>query len=100
MRKKLSNAPREAKPEAEPEELTEIPKFINKKESRSYDIIIVGATGFTGKLLCEYYAKNYSSADSPLTWAIAGRNSNRLIELKTKLMKLVPDSKKVENLAT
>lgn len=82
------------------EELTELPKFTNPKESRLYDIIIVGATGFTGKLLCEYYAKNYSSQDTNLTWAIAGRNSSRLIELKAKLVRIDPKNKKLQDLPT
>jgi short subunit dehydrogenase-like uncharacterized protein len=43
---------------------------------RLYDIIIWGATGFTGKLAVDYMAKNYSSNN--IRWAIAGRNPEKL----------------------
>ena len=44
--------------------------------SRNYDIIVWGATGFTGKLVAEYMAKYYSG--SGLTWALAGRSRGKL----------------------
>ena len=37
---------------------------------RTYDVVLVGATGFVGKLAAEYLAKHYGSA---IKWAIAGR---------------------------
>lgn len=40
-----------------------------------------GATGFTGKLACEYIAKNYPQ----LKWAIAGRSKDRLKEIRSNL---------------
>ncbi len=43
---------------------------------REYDIIIWGATGFTGKLVAEYMAANYGGGN--LTWALAGRNAAKL----------------------
>ena len=49
--------------------------------NRTYDVIVWGSTGFTGKLTCEYLNKNYPD----LKWAIAGRNRAALTELKTKL---------------
>lgn len=48
---------------------------------RKYDIIVWGASGFTGKLSCEYLKQNYSH----LKWAIAGRNESKLNELKKEL---------------
>jgi len=44
-----------------------------------YDLVIYGATGFTGKLAVEYVAKQYGSK---LKWAIAGRSKERLEDLK------------------
>ena len=41
-----------------------------------FDVIVFGATGFTGKLVCEYIVKNYQQKD--LNWAIAGRSQNKL----------------------
>ena len=33
--------------------------FVMLKQKNKYDIIIFGATGFTGKLVVEYFLKNY-----------------------------------------
>ena len=47
-----------------------------------YDIIIFGATGFTGKLVVEYFLKNYGFNNPKLNWAIAGRSKTKLEKLK------------------
>jgi len=49
--------------------------------TRKYQIILYGATGFTGKLCAEYLKANYPD----LVWAIAGRNEQKLKELKNEL---------------
>jgi short subunit dehydrogenase-like uncharacterized protein len=36
------------------------------------DLIVFGATGFTGKLVCEYLSKTYGT-DENIHWGIAGR---------------------------
>ena len=41
---------------------------------KDIDIIIYGATGFTGKLCVKYF----QSLDTTVTWAIAGRNLTKL----------------------
>ena len=41
---------------------------------KDYDLIIYGATGFTGSLVVEYLDKNYPD----ISWAIAGRNEEKL----------------------
>ena len=38
---------------------------------RSYDIVVFGATGFTGELTAEYLARK---APAGARWAIAGRS--------------------------
>lgn len=43
--------------------------------SRQYDIVVFGATGYTGKLTAEYIAK---SLPSDLRWALAGRTASKL----------------------
>ncbi len=48
---------------------------------RKYQIILYGASGFTGKLCAEYLQKNYSN----INWAIAGRNKKKLESLKNSL---------------
>ena len=51
-------------------------------KSRKYDIIIFGASGFTGKLVCEYFFKSNDTKN--ITWAIAGRDENKLKEVSKK----------------
>jgi len=51
--------------------------------SKEFDIIIWGATGFTGRLVAEYIFKNYSSGK--LNWAIAGRDKKKLINVRDKI---------------
>ncbi len=46
---------------------------------REYDVIIWGATGFTGKLVTRYMKQNYLGGN--LKWAVAGRDSSKLAEL-------------------
>ena len=46
---------------------------------RDYDIIVWGATGFTGKLVTRYMETNYSQGN--LKWAVAGRNKSKLSSL-------------------
>ncbi|WUJ69635.1 saccharopine dehydrogenase NADP-binding domain-containing protein [Kribbella soli] len=43
--------------------------------SRQYDVVLLGASGFTGALTAEYLAKN---APESLRWAVAGRNKSKL----------------------
>ncbi len=47
------------------------------QHSRQFDIVVFGASGFTGRLVVEYLWQNYSS-DSGLRWAVAGRNREKL----------------------
>ncbi len=42
--------------------------------NKKFDIIVYGATGFTGSLCVKYLKKNYSE----LRWAVAGRNKEKL----------------------
>lgn len=49
--------------------------------NRSYDIIIYGADGFVGNLLCDYINKNYQN----LRWGMAGKDRTALDETKKKL---------------
>ena len=46
---------------------------------KDYDLIIYGATGFTGRLVVEYLDKNYSE----INWAIAGRNEEKLDKISS-----------------
>lgn len=47
------------------------------ENQRNYDVVIWGATGYTGKLVATYLHKQYG-VDSALKWAMAGRNQEKL----------------------
>ena len=49
---------------------------------REYDIAVFGATGFTGALTAEYLAAH---APEELRWALAGRNADKLEEVRRRL---------------
>ena len=50
-----------------------------------YDLVLMGATGFTGKLGAEYLTQEYGVKNEQFVWAIAGRNKDKLINLKRYL---------------
>jgi len=49
---------------------------------RAYDIVLFGATGFTGALTAEYLARH---APSTTRWALAGRNAEKLAAVRDRL---------------
>eukprot|EP01004_Peranema_trichophorum_P004328 NODE_3259_length_1387_cov_60.857595_g2835_i0.p1 GENE.NODE_3259_length_1387_cov_60.857595_g2835_i0~~NODE_3259_length_1387_cov_60.857595_g2835_i0.p1 ORF type:complete len:417 (+),score=63.38 NODE_3259_length_1387_cov_60.857595_g2835_i0:66-1316(+) len=49
---------------------------------RAYQIVVFGATGYTGKIVAEYLAKNYGNQ---IKWALAGRNKNKLQDVKNSI---------------
>jgi short subunit dehydrogenase-like uncharacterized protein len=49
---------------------------------RPYDVVLFGATGFTGGLTAEYLAAH---ADPGTRWALAGRNSAKLEDVRGRL---------------
>ena len=51
------------------------------KSSSKFDIIVYGATGFTGQLVAEYLASHYK-ADGNLKWAMAGRSKEKLASVR------------------
>ncbi len=51
------------------------------KSSAKFDIIVYGATGFTGQLVAEYLAQHYRG-DRNLKWAMAGRSLEKLATVR------------------
>jgi short subunit dehydrogenase-like uncharacterized protein len=49
--------------------------------SSKFDIVVYGATGFTGQLVAEYLAAHYKG-DSGLKWAMAGRSKDKLAAVR------------------
>jgi short subunit dehydrogenase-like uncharacterized protein len=57
------------------------------REDRPYDLVLFGATGFTGALTAEYLARH---APDGLRWALAGRNPGKLAAVRDRLTDIDP----------
>ena len=70
---------------------------------KKFDVVIYGATGFTGKLVVEYMQNKYGS-DENISWALAGRSYDKLVSVRNELgvsndiPLLVVDSKDIESI--
>ena len=52
------------------------------RDAREFDIVIYGATGYTGRLVAEYLSQHYAGrADAP-KWAMDGRSETKLREVR------------------
>ena len=50
---------------------------------KPFDIVVFGASGYTGRLVAEYLATEYGGPD--LTWAMAGRSLDKLASIRTEM---------------
>jgi len=53
--------------------------------ARPFDVVVFGASGFTGRLVCEHLLKRYSGGS--VRWAMAGRSRDKLEQTKLALVK-------------
>ncbi|MCP3138218.1 saccharopine dehydrogenase family protein [Pyxidicoccus xibeiensis] len=60
------------------------------KSTAEFDVIVWGATGFTGRLVAEYLARNQDA--HRVRWALAGRDRTKLEEVRRGLATLAPGS--------
>lgn len=51
---------------------------------KTYDVVVYGASGFTGRLVAEYLAKQYGT-ESGLRWAMAGRSAEKLAAVREEI---------------
>lgn len=51
--------------------------------AREFDLIVYGATGFTGRLVAEYLAQRYG--DGSVNWAMAGRSLTKLEQIRDEI---------------
>lgn len=49
-----------------------------------FDVIVFGATGYTGRLVAEYFLKTYGVGQS-VKWAMAGRNLDKLAQVRNQI---------------
>jgi short subunit dehydrogenase-like uncharacterized protein len=59
----------------------------DRRTDRPYDLVLFGATGFTGRLTAEYLARN---APADCRWALAGRNQAKLEQVRSDLAAIEP----------
>jgi short subunit dehydrogenase-like uncharacterized protein len=59
-------------------------------QSRQYELVLFGATGYTGKLTAEWISQHLPT---DLKWAVAGRNAKKLQHIVEELKRLSPDRK-------
>lgn len=50
------------------------------RAERELDVVVYGATGFTGRLIAEYLSEQYAGQD--LKWAMAGRSQDKLVQVR------------------
>jgi short subunit dehydrogenase-like uncharacterized protein len=62
--------------------------FNTMSASRQYDLIVFGATGYTGKLTAEHVTK---SLPTDLRWALAGRTASKLEAVAAEIKTINPD---------
>jgi len=71
--------------------------------SKELDVVVFGASGYTGKLVVEYLKEEYGD-NGDLKWAIAGRSANKLdavkeeLNLQEDLQSFIIDSDNLESL--
>src|SRR5437868_2161170 len=53
-------------------------------DAREFDVIVYGASGFTGRLVADYKQRSYG-AGSNVTWAMAGRDVAKLEGIKAEI---------------
>lgn len=56
--------------------------------SKDFDIVIHGATGFTGRLVAEYMMKRYPNSGNPegIRWAMGGRSAEKLAAVRDEIV--------------
>jgi len=53
------------------------------QSAKEFDVVIYGATGFTGRLVAEYLQAEYGSSN--LKWAMAGRSADKLSAVRDEM---------------
>lgn len=54
------------------------------RENQELDIVVYGATGYTGRLVCDYLNREYG-VGRDVSWAMAGRSEEKLVSVRDEL---------------
>ncbi|MBD58816.1 MAG: saccharopine dehydrogenase [Citromicrobium sp.] len=52
---------------------------------KQFDVVIYGATGYTGRLVAEHFVRRFGDRPDAPKWAMAGRNPDKLAEVKAEI---------------
>lgn len=67
----------------------------SSSDDRRFGLVVFGATSFVGQIVCRYLVARLG-VDGPITWAIAGRNAEKLeavaVDTGAKVEKIVADA--------
>lgn len=63
---------------------------MGEQSERAFDVVVWGATGFTGQLAAEELTHRYGTDGKTLKWAIAGRNQKKLEGVREALCAIDP----------
>ena len=55
------------------------------QSTSEFDIIVYGATGYTGRLVAEYLSNHYGDRDDGPSWAMAGRSLDKLEAVRDEI---------------
>lgn len=61
---------------------------MNEYDNRQYDVIVWGASGYTGALTAEHIARSFPTN---IKWAVAGRSAGKLQAVVEKCKRINPD---------
>ncbi len=62
-------------------------------QERPYSVVLYGATSFVGQITARYLAQ-FLAADSKVSWAIAGRDEDKLKKLQAEISEVQKDGEK------
>jgi short subunit dehydrogenase-like uncharacterized protein len=66
----------------------------DSRPPRQYDVVLWGATGYTGRLVAEFLLSRYG-ADGDLRWALGGRDGNKLSSVREQLAGEYPAARRL-----
>lgn len=54
------------------------------RDNQEIDLVVYGATGYTGRLVCDYLNRQYG-VGGDVNWAMAGRSEDKLVSVRDEL---------------
>ena len=63
----------------------------NREDTKKFDIVVFGATGFTGQFVVEEIART-EDEEGKISWAIAGRSMSKLQNVLKQASKYTGES--------